>query len=207
SDTASSLGDYPNSQCRTGIDPTIGTGGVIPCAIVNDGANKFGTPNYNLTHNVKMAGAYVQSVGPVNLALGMGGQLITGIHYQKQRTMSVIIPNCTPASAAACQGGPTETYFYDTRGNESAPTIYQLDGSLEATFTVWRTVELGVKGEVFNFTDQQKQRAVDQLTWCDDATQAAGSSCGLARQNFGKATARNSYQLPRNYRLTAVLRF
>ncbi len=201
SDTATSLGDFPTSNCRTTIDPTIGTGGVIPCTIVNDGPNKTGVPNYNQTSNLKAGGAYVQSVGPVNLAVGLGGQLVTGIHFQKQRSMNVLIPGTTTNS------GITETYYYDARGTEVAPTLYQIDGSLEATFTVFRTLELGVKGEVFNITDQQRQRAVDQTTWCDDATQAATSSCGLARTNFGRATARGSFQPPRNYRLTALLRF
>ncbi|HEV2063677.1 MAG TPA: hypothetical protein VGS00_03920, partial [Thermoanaerobaculia bacterium] len=207
SNFASSLGDYPNSDCRTAIDPTIGTNGVIPCAIVNDGPNKTGLPDYNQTSNLKAGGAYVQSVGPVNLAVGLGGQLVTGVHFQKQRSMNVLIPGCTPVSASKCQAGPTETYFYDARGTESTPTIYQIDGSLEATFTVWKTVELGVKGEVFNITDQQKARAVSQTTWCDNAAASATSSCGLARTNFGKGTARGSFQPPRAYRLTALLRF
>lgn len=210
SDTASSLGDYPTSDCRTGGDATIGNNGVLPCSVVNDGSNKLGVPNYNQTSNFKLAGAYVQSVGPVNLALGLGAQLATGVHFQKQRTMSVLVPGCTPPSAIICQGGPTETFFYDARGTETTPTIYQIDTSLEATFTVWRTVELGIKGEAFNITNQQKQRAVDQLTWCNDvaaATANPAGACSLARQNFGKATARGSFQVPRGYRLTALLRF
>jgi hypothetical protein len=201
SNTASSLGDYPNSNCRTTVDLTIGTNGVIPCAIVNDGSNKTGLPNYNQTSAIKGGGAYVQSIGPVNVAVGLGGSMFTGVHYQKQRSMNVLIPGTTT------NAGPTETYFYDARGTESTPTIYQIDGSLETTFTVFKTLELGVKGEVFNITDQQKQRAVDQTTWCDNAAASATSSCGLARTNFGKATARGSFQPPRTYRLTALLRF
>ena len=67
---------------------TIGTGGFIPCSVVNDGPNKTGQPTLSINHSVKAAGAYAQSVGPVNLALGLGGAVPSGIHYQQQRTMN-----------------------------------------------------------------------------------------------------------------------
>src|SRR5262249_14701215 len=133
-----------------------------------------------------------------------------GIHYQKQRTMNVLIPGCTvtPTSpSSACLGGPTETFYYEPRGSQTTPTIYQLDTSLETTFTVWRTVELGVKGEIFNVTNTQKAGPVNTPPWCDDATATPTSSCGQARAIFGTATARASFQIPRTYRLTALMRF
>jgi outer membrane receptor protein involved in Fe transport len=201
SDTASSLGDYLNSNCRTTIDTTIGTGGVLPCTTVVEGPNKYGEANFSTTNNVKFGGAYVHSLGPANLALGLGGQLVDGVRYQKQRAMTVLIPGTTTNTST------TETYFYEPRGSEKLPTIYQIDASLEATFTLFRTLELGVKGEIFNVTNIQRATAVDQTTWCDDATATPTSSCGLARINFGKSTARASFQAPRAYRLTALMRF
>lgn len=199
--TASGLGDFLNSNCRTTIDTTIGTGGVVPCSVATDGPNNTGQTGLSITNSVKMAGAYVQSVGPVNLALGLGGTIVSGVRYQKARTLNVLIPGTTTNS------GATDTFLYDQLGTEVTPTIYQVDASLEATFTIWRSVEMGIKGEVFNVTDQQKQTAADLTTWCGDATAAVTSSCGLARANFGKATARGSFQSPRAYRLTALLRF
>jgi hypothetical protein len=103
--------------------------------------------------------------------------------------------------------GPAETYFYDARGSETTPSIYQIDTSLEATFTLWKTLELGVKGEVFNVTNIQRQVDVSNLTWCDDAIAAPATSCAIARANFGAGTARASFQAPRAYRLTALMRF
>ena len=200
-DTASSLGDYLNSNCRTTVDPTIGTAGVIPCSIVDEGANKNGIFNLSIDHSVKASGAYTQSLGPVNLAAGLGALFATGIHYQKQRTMNVLYPGTTVNS------GFTETYFYDSRGAETTPSIYQIDGSLEATFTVWRTIELGLKGEIFNITNMQRQVTVNNSNWCDDTTQAPGSTCAVNRATFGTATARSSFQAPRAYRLTALMRF
>jgi Carboxypeptidase regulatory-like domain/TonB-dependent Receptor Plug Domain len=200
-DTASSLGDFLNSNCRTTLDPTIGTGGIIPCSIVDEGPNKTGQPALSINNSLKFGGAYVHSLGPVNLAAGLGGLVSSGIHYQKQRSVNVLIPGTTTNS------GQAETYFYDPRGTETTPSIYEIDTSLEATFTVWKTIELGLKGEIFNVTNIQRQVTVNNLTWCGDATQAATSSCAISRANFGAATARGSYQAPRAYRLTALMRF
>jgi hypothetical protein len=140
-------------------------------------------------------------VGRVNLAFGLGGIFQTGIHYQRQRTVNVLTPGTTT------NAGPTETFFYEARGDETTPSIYQIDASLEATFTVWSTLELGLKGEAFNVTDQQRQTNVNNLTWCGDATAGPATSCGISRATFGTATARGSFQAPRAYRLTALLRF
>lgn len=210
SDTASSLGDFLTSNCRTTVDPTIGTGGIIPCSTVDEGPNKTGQPALSINNSLKAAGAYTQAVGPVNLALGLGGTVVSGVHYQKQRSVNVLKPGCVTLPtdpASTCLGGPAETFFYDARGTEVTPMIYEIDTSLEATFTVWRTVELGLKAEVFNVTNVQKQVVANNLTWCGDATQAPTTSCSIARANFGAATARGSFQAPRAYRLTALLRF
>jgi hypothetical protein len=206
SDTASSLGDFLTSQCRTTVDTTVGSGGFIPCSIVDEGPNKTGQPKLSISNSLKFFGAYLQSVGPVNLALGLGGQVASGVRYQRQRTVNVLIPGCTPVPGKTCNAGPTETFFYDARGSETTPSIYQIDASLEATFNVWRTIELGVKGEIFNITDQQRQVNINNLNWCDDASPTNGT-CSVARANFGTGTARSSFQVPRGYRLTALVRF
>jgi len=197
---ATDLGNYLNSDCRTTIDPAIGVGGVIPCLVVSDGDNKFGRAGYDQQHNLKFGGAYVRSFGPVNLAGGLGGQLVSGLPFTKNRSMNVLLPGTTT------NAGPTVTYFYEERGSDTLPTIWQVDGSLEATFTVWRSLELGVKGEVFNITDEQDNRAVNLTTWCDNTVNPV-AACTTARNQFGKTTARGSFQPPRSYRLTALLRF
>lgn len=201
SNVASTLGDFLTSNCRTTIDTSIGVNGVLPCSEVVQGSNRYGEIPESINNSFKAFGAYVQPIGRVNLALGLGGQLLTGVHYQKQRSMNVLIPGTTT------NGGPAETYFYDPRGNETLPSIYQIDASLEATFNVFSTIEFGVKGEVFNVTDQQRQVRVDNFNWCDNASAAPNTSCAVARATFGAGTARASYQVPRNYRLTALVRF
>jgi len=201
-DTASQLGDYLNSNCRTTVDLTVGGSGtgIIPCSTVVDGPNKLGQPTLSINNSVKVFGAYLQNIGPVNLAVGLGGQVASGIHYQRQRTVNVLIPGTTR------NGGPTEVYYYEPRGSETTPSIYQIDASLEATYNIWKTIEFGVKGEIFNITDQQRQTNVNNFNWCDDASPTNGT-CSVARANFGTGTARSSFQVPRNYRLTALVRF
>ncbi len=201
SDTASDLGNFLNSNCRTTIDKSIGSGGVIPCSVVADGSSKDGQPTQSIDHSVKLFGAYVQPIGRVNLALGLGGLVVSGIHFQKQRSLTVLVPGTTTNTSS------TETFFYDPRGSETTPTIYEIDTSLEATFSIWRSLEFGVKGEVFNVTNVQRQTNVNNLTWCGDATASSTSSCGVARATFGTATARGSFQPPRSYRLTTLVRF
>ena len=41
-DVFTPLGDYLDAQCRTTVDLTIGTNGIIPCSEVQNGANKTG---------------------------------------------------------------------------------------------------------------------------------------------------------------------
>jgi outer membrane receptor protein involved in Fe transport len=201
SNSASSLGDYLNSNCRTTIDTSVGVNGVLPCSVVVEGSNKYGELPESINHAVRAFGAYVQPLGRVNLAFGLGGIFQTGIHYQKQRSMNVLIPGTTTNS------GQAETYFYEPRGAEATTSIYSIDTSLEATFNVYQTIEFGLKGEIFNITDMQRQTNVNNLTWCDNASAAPASSCAIARASFGAATARSAYQAPRNYRLTALVRF
>ena len=52
------------------VDLTVGTNGIIPCAEVQNGANKNGAPAYDRPHNFKLAAAYVRPIGPINLTFG-----------------------------------------------------------------------------------------------------------------------------------------
>ncbi|MGH9364830.1 MAG: TonB-dependent receptor, partial [Thermoanaerobaculia bacterium] len=118
SNTASSLADYLNSNGRTTVDPTVGAGGVVPCSTAVQGPNRTGQPTLSIAHSVKAGAAYVHSLGPVNLALGLGGSVFTGVRYAKARTLNVLYPGTTT------NAGPTTTWFYEPRGSRATPTIY-----------------------------------------------------------------------------------
>jgi outer membrane receptor protein involved in Fe transport len=197
--TASQLGDYLQSDCRTTIDPSIGNNGVIPCREAVEGPNATGLAAYDRPHNFKLFGAYVLPIGSlVDLTFGTNFDYISGINYRKNRAVTALNP-VTGAAVA------NVTYNYEPLGSDELDAYFSWDLSLEAVFNVWKSVQLGVKGEVFNVTDEQEKITVNNTQWCD--AQPGSASCQTARNNYGTATARGSFQAPRNYRLTALVRF
>ncbi len=190
--TATALNDFPGGDCVS-TDRTIGNNGVIPCDAVN--ATIDGKANYDRPHAINLLGTYGRHLGPANLTVGFGGQYLSGTAYAKQTTVRALFPDGSPSTE-------TLTYYYEGRGADRLPGFYQVDLSTEITFPVFGT-ELGVKGEIFNVTNSQNQIAVNNQTWCDDTT----SSCQTLRSRYGAATQRASYQAPRGYRLTALIRF
>jgi hypothetical protein len=199
-DQFGSLGDYGNSNCRTTTDITIGTNGVIPCSVVNDGPNKFGKGN-DFPHDLKAQGAYLFHFGPVNLTTALTGEYRSNNTFTKQIAMNVLTPGTTTNS------GNTATYFYEPRGSERLPNTWFADSSLEATYRFWKSAEFGVKGEVFNITNHQDKTTVNLQTWCNNPSAAPTSTCQINRDRFGSATARGSFRGPRNYRITTLIRF
>ena len=209
-DTGTSLGDYLSSNCRSGnagapVDPTIGTNGVIPCAQVNNAANKNGKPGYDVPNDLKGQAAYLFHIGPVNLTTGMTGEYRSNQNYTPSATLQVLLPGTTTNS------GNTATYFYEQRGSRKLPNTYFLDGSLEATYRIWKSAEFGFKGEIFNLTDHQDKTNVNLTTFCAASVPAnstgAARTCFINQSRFGTATARGSYRGPRSYRFTTLVRF
>ena len=78
------------------------------------------------------------------------------------------------------------------------------DLNFEATYQLAKTSQFGVRAEVFNITDRQEKIAVNSTLYCNSAS-SAGCTTNLA--TFGMATARGSFQTPRQLRLTGVFRF
>ena len=204
-DVFTALGDYTDAQCRTTVDLTIGNNGVIPCAEVQNGANKIGLATYDRPHNFKMAAAYVRPVGPVNLTFGALTEMLSKFRYEKQRTMNVLIPGTTLNS------GNTATYFYNERGADPVEGMeWYLDTSVEGTWRIFSTAQAGFRAEIFNITNRQEQLRSNNVVWCGSE---AGTGCATSIANYGKATSRGSFRgglagtFPRSYRFSAVFRF
>lgn len=195
----SALGDYTDATCRTTVDTSVGSNGVIPCREVQDGANKYGSPAYDRPHNIKLSAAYVKRVGKVNL---VGGTLIDAISkttYSKTRTVNVLLPG------TLTNASPTATYFYAPIGSERIPGLaWTADLNFEATLQVMKTRQIGLRAEIFNVTDRQEKIAVNSTLYCNGPTSA---TCTANLNTFGKATARGSFQAPRQLRFTGVVRF
>jgi hypothetical protein len=203
--TFTTLGDYIDTNCRTTVDLTVGSGGVIPCREVQDGANKSGAPDYDRPHNFKLSAAYVRPVGPVNLTFGVLTEAVSKFRYEKVRTVNVLLPG------TLTNQGATATYFYNERGSDPVEGLEAyLDASVEATWRIVSTAQAGFRAEIFNLTDRQEKLRSNNTVWCGSE---AGAGCATAIANFGKATSRASYRggvagtVPRSYRFSMIFRF
>ncbi|MCC7179259.1 MAG: TonB-dependent receptor [Acidobacteria bacterium] len=197
--TFTSLGDYLDAQCRTTVDLTVGSGGIIPCAEVQNGANKYGAPGYDRPHNLKFQGSYVKPLGPTNLVIGGVAESISKTRYERSRSVNVLRPG------TLTNAGPTATYFYEERGASPVDGMaWFLDSAVELTWRIARSYQAGFKAEVFNLTNQEMQLTTSNTAWCGSG---AGAGCAAARENFLKATARGQFQQPRRFRFSAIFRF
>ena len=207
-DFTSSLGDYADVPvCETtdpGISSTPSTRAgapagtfMLPCSIVQNGPNKTGLATYDRPHYVKGNANYSLPLGPVNLTLGLVGNWRSGINYTPNRANISVRNPVTGGNVA------TATYFYEERGSERLPDVFEIDSAIEATWRLWRTLEFGVKAEAFNVTDEQNQINVNSTSFCSSAS----APCGSALTTYGKATTRAAFQTPRQYRLTGLIRF
>ncbi|MGH9174216.1 MAG: hypothetical protein ACRD1H_07650, partial [Vicinamibacterales bacterium] len=96
-------------------------------------------------------------------------------------------------------------YFYEPRGN------FQLEGlenftdfSTELSWRIASTHQAGFKAEVFNLGNNQEKDRIANVAWCGSA---ANATCTTAINNFGKASARTQFLLPRRYRFSLIYRF
>lgn len=176
-DFSSQLFNYANENCNVGGAPAVG---VRPCPQITD-VNQYGYAPYDRTHMVKAFTAYTLPLSFVAITAAPSVIWQSGYPYQRQRTASSI-------------HGEFYTYFYDKRGSSRLKDWYQLDFALEAVFKPWGPLELGVKGEVFNVTNQQPVISNTLISRLPDA-------------NFGLPTSRNALNPPRAYRLTGLVRF
>ena len=204
-DNFTTLGDYLDSQCRTTVDLTVGTNGIIPCSEVQDGANKYGSPTYDRPHNFKLAAAYVRPVGPVNLTFGALTEALSKFRYQKERTVNVLFPGTLTNS------GQTATYYYNERGEDPVDGMeWYLDTSFEGTWRIYSTAQAGFRAEIFNITDRQEKLRSNNVVFCGSD---AGAGCATAIANYGKATSRGSFRggltgtQPRAFRFSMIFRF
>ena len=183
SNYTSQLFDFPGVNCTvTGV-------GTIPCTVA-ESTNQYGLAPYDRTHIVNIFAVYSKPLGPVVLTAAPVLNYQSGLPYQRQRTFSV--PTGTPA-----------TYFFDPRGSSRTPSTYELDFSLEAAFRplggtqvplIAGPVEIAVRGEVYNVTNQQKVALNTGISL-------------LPNQFFGDPTTRGALQTPRRYQVSAVVRF
>ena len=153
--------------------------GRIPCSVATN-TNRYGYADYDRTHIVQAFTAYTLPLGWVSLTAAPSVFWQSGLPYHAQRAFTIHNEN--------------DLYFYEKRGSNRLPSYYQVDFALEAVFKPWGPLEIGAKGEVFNVTNQQQVIDNRFLRRIPD-------------QFFGVPNSRSSFQAPRAYRLTALVRF
>jgi hypothetical protein len=176
SNFTSQLFDYANLTCNVTGTPTVGR---IPCPQATD-VNRYGYSPYDRTHILQAYTAYTLPLGWASITAAPSFFWQSGLPYQRQRNFSI--------------QGETDTYFYDKRGSSRLPNYYGVNFALETVFKPWGPIELGVKGEVFNLTNQQQVVRTDRINL-------------LPNEFFGAPTSRAALAAPRAYRLTGLVRF
>ncbi len=180
----SQLLDYPNDICTVPAQ-LDGEGNVLlpevsgPCPEIL-GHNYGGPLPWDVTNSVKLYAAYTLPLGRVNLTGAPSFTWFSGLPFQQQRLLTI--------------NGDTDVYYDTPQGSARLKDWYQVNFSLEAVFPVVDPVEIAVKADIFNITNQQPvidpTRVV--LTPTDD---------------FGEPTSRLSFAAPRGYQFGAVVRF
>jgi carboxypeptidase family protein/TonB-dependent receptor-like protein len=188
--------DYFDVNCRSTADTSIGT---IPCSQAISTLN--GRPNFDVPHVANLLSTYGMNLGRVNLTFGGAGSYRSGYAYSKTTSVRPINPNNT----AQFIGSSSYTYYFEGLGSERLPSVWSVDGSVEATFGVWHNVEVGVKGEVFNLLNRQEQIDTTLTAWCNESNTSA--ACATNRARHGLATGTTQFQSPRSFRFTTLLRF
>jgi hypothetical protein len=183
---ASQLFDYAGDNCNVpAVTHQDSNGNVIvdAPAVSGDCAsilanNRRGLLSYDATHLVKIFAAYTYPFSFMSLTAAPSFTFTSGLPYQEQQTFNI--------------HGDTDVYYYTPKGSSRLPNWYQVNFALEADFRIFNPVQFGIKGEVFNLTNQQPVTNGVNL---------------LPNAAFGTPQGRNSLNPPRNYQFSAVVKF
>lgn len=193
--------DFFDLNCRATADPNLGT---IPCS--RGIGSLDGKPNFDVPHVLNVLGTYGLTLGRVNLTFGGAGTYRSGYPYSKTTTIRPVNP-----TTGGFVGSGSYTYYYEGLGSDRLPSVWGIDTSVEATLGIWRTVEFGVKGEIFNVLNRQEQIDTTLSAWClppaASDTSAAANACRNNIARHGLATSTAQYQAPRSFRITTLIRF
>jgi len=174
----SQLLDYPNDTCTVdalGNAPAVSG----PCPEVL-GHNRGGVLPWDVTNSVKIFAAYTIPFSFMNLTAAPSFNYFTGLPFQQQRTLTI--------------NGDTDLYYDTPQGSSRLKDWYQLNFSVEASLKILNPVELGLKADIFNVTNQQTLIDPTRIVLTPTDT-------------FGQPTSRNSFNAPRGYQFSAVVRF
>jgi len=174
----SQLLDYPNDICTVdalGNAPEVSG----PCPEIL-GHNRGGVLPWDVTHSAKLYAAYTYPFSFMTLTAAPSLTWFSGLTFQQQRNLTI--------------NGDNDIYYDTPQGSSRLKDWYQLNFSLEAVIPILNPVELGLKADIFNVTNQQP---------VIDATRIVLTPT----EDFGQPTSRNSFNAPRGYQFSAFVRF
>jgi hypothetical protein len=138
--------------------------------------NRFGPAPYDRSHQLKIFSSAQFPFGRHNLSLGAAFVFESGLPFQRE----------------ALDPGGLGVRFLTPRGSDRLPDVLQLDLGLGYEVRLTAGLDLELRGEVFNVTNQRRVLAVETL---------------VDTGNFGQPRSLADLQAPRNYRLLLGLRF
>ncbi len=174
----SQLLDYPNDICTV---PAAGNLPEVsgPCPEIL-GHNKGGYLPWDTTHSAKLFAAYTIPFSFMNLTAAPSFTYNAGLTYQQTRLLQI--------------NGDTDTYYDTPQGSSRLKDWYQVNFSLEAALKVLQPVEIAIKGDIFNITNQQTVIDPTRIVLTPGDT-------------YGLPSTRTALQAPRAYQLSAVVKF
>jgi hypothetical protein len=174
----SQLLDYPNDTCTVaaaGNEPAVSG----PCPQIL-GHNRGGPLPWDVPNSVKIYAAYTYPTTSVNLTAAPSFTYFSGLPFQAQRNLTI--------------NGDTDVYYDTPQGSSRLPSWYQLNFSFEANFKMLDPVEIALKADIFNVTNQQP--AIDNT-----------KIVLVPGNEFGQPSTRSALNAPRGYQFGAVVRF
>jgi hypothetical protein len=197
---ASQLFDFAGTQCTIPNFTSGQPSSKVDCAVAG-GTNQYGLAAYDRTSILNGFTAYTWNFPILNLTAAPSFNLQSGAPYQQQRSFTY-------------PDGTLPLYYYSKTGSSRLPTTYAINFSLEAlakpfgSGSMWLIggpVEIGVKAEVFNVTNQQNV-VRNNSTSIQLAPTSLVNGVPTAT-NFGLPRTRSALQAPRAFRFTGLVRF
>ena len=170
------LGTYTWSEAEGNLFGTDGLATFADFSDVTDTnlVNRFGPAPFDRTHRIRIFGSYRLPLRRLGLTLGSVLRFDSGVPYE------------------ATAGDDFGVRFFTRRGEFDLPDVFQWDLSLLFDMRSRGPLDLELKAEVFNLTNERQTLAAESR-----------AETGF----FGLAPSIADLQAPRSYRLSLGLRF
>lgn len=181
------VGSYTWSEAKGNLFTNAGLDDFADFTDVSDvnRANRLGPAPYDRPHELRVFGTYRFDLGRSSLALASVLRYSDGTPFERRKIEPVFVDEVQEIEIDGVR-------FITPRGSERLSGVFQWDGALNFDLPFSGGLELELKAEVFNITDESEQLGIETLE---------GSPI------FGLPRTLADFQAPRSYRMTLGLRF